>query len=396
MFHWICPECGREMAPNALECPACDPKSAEKAAETSVDVPAPVAQPVRIDTSVPVPTTPEVLPQPPAEPALEVTPAGLLDLAVALQPEPASEPALRPAADEIPTMQVRAPLEPSRDVVPETSGAPEALLLATAVLEPVPALPIVEQALATVEVSEAATVEIRPAQEPAAAAELAAAPPVAPPVAPPEPDPPVAKLWPLGSIKAIEIPVKPMVNDANPLFTLPGPALPPVLASITEVTIISGFPAPPRRVAGWLISVAVAIGLLLGGTLIARWFWPSTPPPSDRAGAAQSVQRVSSNPLSKYIELSGVRVVMETNRSEIRYNVVNHSAAELGDLTLHVLLRATTAQESQPPVSRFSFKLPSLGPYESREMVSVVEKINRVYEIPDWRNLKAEFQITSP
>jgi NTP pyrophosphatase (non-canonical NTP hydrolase) len=87
---------------------------------------------------------------------------------------------------------------------------------------------------------------------------------------------------------------------------------------------------------------------------------------------------------------------METNRSEIRYNVVNHSAAELGDLTLHVLLRATTAQESQPPVSRFSFKLPSLGPYESREMVSVVEKINRVYEIPDWRNLKAEFQITSP
>src|SRR5436305_847861 len=28
MFHWICPECGREIAPTVRECPACDPKAA--------------------------------------------------------------------------------------------------------------------------------------------------------------------------------------------------------------------------------------------------------------------------------------------------------------------------------------------------------------------------------
>src|SRR5579872_4481522 len=28
MFHWICPECGREIAPTIRECPACDPAAA--------------------------------------------------------------------------------------------------------------------------------------------------------------------------------------------------------------------------------------------------------------------------------------------------------------------------------------------------------------------------------
>src|SRR6266404_2953356 len=28
MFHWICPECGREIPPAMKECPACDPAAA--------------------------------------------------------------------------------------------------------------------------------------------------------------------------------------------------------------------------------------------------------------------------------------------------------------------------------------------------------------------------------
>ncbi len=29
MFHWICPECGREIPPAVRECAACDPSSVE-------------------------------------------------------------------------------------------------------------------------------------------------------------------------------------------------------------------------------------------------------------------------------------------------------------------------------------------------------------------------------
>ena len=42
MFHWICPECGREIAPTVRECPACDPAAAtvETALAGEVEAPA--------------------------------------------------------------------------------------------------------------------------------------------------------------------------------------------------------------------------------------------------------------------------------------------------------------------------------------------------------------------
>src|ERR1700674_3164305 len=42
MFHWICPECGREIAPTVRECPVCDPKAvvAEPALVGVVEAPA--------------------------------------------------------------------------------------------------------------------------------------------------------------------------------------------------------------------------------------------------------------------------------------------------------------------------------------------------------------------
>ena len=42
MFHWICPECGREIAPTIRECPACDPVAAtvETALAGEVEAPA--------------------------------------------------------------------------------------------------------------------------------------------------------------------------------------------------------------------------------------------------------------------------------------------------------------------------------------------------------------------
>ncbi len=42
MFHWICPECGREIAPTVRECPVCDPAAAtvENALAGEVEAPA--------------------------------------------------------------------------------------------------------------------------------------------------------------------------------------------------------------------------------------------------------------------------------------------------------------------------------------------------------------------
>jgi hypothetical protein len=47
-------------------------------------------------------------------------------------------------------------------------------------------------------------------------------------------------------------------------------------------------------------------------------------------------------------------------------------------------------------VGTFSFKVASLGAYESKEMTGVLNTKLRVYELPDWQNLVADIQITSP
>src|SRR5438105_15799608 len=55
MFHWICPECGREIPPSVRECAACDPT-------------APV-----VEASPATQATTEPLPAPPPLPAVEHT-----------------------------------------------------------------------------------------------------------------------------------------------------------------------------------------------------------------------------------------------------------------------------------------------------------------------------------
>ena len=47
-------------------------------------------------------------------------------------------------------------------------------------------------------------------------------------------------------------------------------------------------------------------------------------------------------------------------------------------------------------VGNFSFKLPSLGPYESKDLSAPLNTKLRVYELPDWQNLVPDLQVTSP
>jgi hypothetical protein len=61
-------------------------------------------------------------------------------------------------------------------------------------------------------------------------------------------------------------------------------------------------------------------------------------------------------------------------------------------VTVNVTLRAAGPADGSP-LSQFGFRAPRLGPYESKEMVSSIERFNRPVTLPDWRELKAEVQI---
>src|SRR5271169_6662657 len=75
MFHWICPECGREIPPAVTECPGCDPQRepaetpaalVAEAIAAAISAAPPVTEPVGAPVLSSVPP-PAALVEPPAE-----------------------------------------------------------------------------------------------------------------------------------------------------------------------------------------------------------------------------------------------------------------------------------------------------------------------------------------
>jgi hypothetical protein len=204
---------------------------------------------------------------------------------------------------------------------------------------------------------------------------------------------------------------KPRAEKTAARFTLPGPTLPHELTSLSGAGISAPISPRPRReppkrsLPAWVVSLVVAATLVTSMLGLAIYFMPgmlagSPPPANAEAKATAAPQPVAlppdpkAPPISKYVEVTGFRFVTTRDRgSSIHYIVVNHSAAMLSDVTVNVTLRARAAQASQPPLSQFSFPLPDLGPYESREMVSPIERITRPGVLPEWQDLDVQVNI---
>jgi len=115
MFHWICPECGQEIAPGVKECPACDPQTA--AAPSSSNGPLATVMPSR-DAS------------PPATPP----PTGVAEPQVILQPEIIQPKIAAPkvvAAEEILEPKILQPeiILPKAEIIAAKADAPLAAAL---------------------------------------------------------------------------------------------------------------------------------------------------------------------------------------------------------------------------------------------------------------------------
>ena len=116
--------------------------------------------------------------------------------------------------------------------------------------------------------------------------------------------------------------------------------------------------------------------------------------PPEPPGAATPVGK---HPLAKYIELVGFRITeTAAGKLSIKFVVVNHSDADIGDLAVKVKLTTTAAKPGDEPVAEFDAKVPSVGPQEIKDVRASAATKLRIYELPDWQFLKAEFEITSP
>ncbi|MEO8098321.1 MAG: hypothetical protein ABI811_11520 [Acidobacteriota bacterium] len=412
MFHWICPECGREIAPQAKECAACDPLGAAASAltEPAVAAPAEPTPPVAasIQASLPVTTPPLLLlaaPEPPAVP----------------------EPVIAP-----PPMQARIPGSPK----PPASSVPAPILPAGQDLSPVAAQPLAppQPPSWTPECpipspASAAGVPSAPirAPKPAApsakhSAAISAAGPEPPRIetclpqlmAAPIPQPPLGDLapWTAATMARIQ-PVRSLTKPAASLpvehISLPGPTLPHELTSleaagIGRILVVNPDARSGQGATSWFVSFAVASALFAGVLATAFYAIPSLASPGQASTKAPVEQpkpqavpipRVvvlpSSHPLARYVEVTGVRFITDPEKSpEIHYLVVNHSGTNVAGLNVSVTLRSGP---DQFPLTQFSFRAPNIGPYESREMVSYIKNMNRSVPLPDWQDVHAETQI---
>src|SRR5436305_2520463 len=109
MFHWICPECGREIPPTVKECAVCDPAA---------------AAPVTSVAAAPEPVAAAPVEPPPIETPAALAPPALPVATPPLKAEPEPEPVLDPMlalADQIRAAQAGT-LEPTPS---ETQGLPQ-------------------------------------------------------------------------------------------------------------------------------------------------------------------------------------------------------------------------------------------------------------------------------
>jgi hypothetical protein len=127
----------------------------------------------------------------------------------------------------------------------------------------------------------------------------------------------------------------------------------------------------------------------------------SSPPPSGpnkQAGPPISTSVVAAgHPMAKYLEVVGFRLAESgAGKLAVKFAIVNHSEADIGDLGLKVKLSTTAAKPEDPPITEFDVKVPSLGPQELKDVSATGTTKLRIYELPDWQFIRANVEITSP
>jgi hypothetical protein len=158
---------------------------------------------------------------------------------------------------------------------------------------------------------------------------------------------------------------------------------------------------PPARSAPptWLMGLGFAAAFILVGAGLYFGIQRFGGNAAQKAGVENpsnpSRQKVT-NPLQKYLEVVGVRLIAANKKPTARFVVVNHSGAEINDLAANVTLWASDSRSEEDAVGSFKFTLPSIGPYESKDLTAPLKTKLKMYELPDWQNETAEIQITSP
>ncbi len=183
---------------------------------------------------------------------------------------------------------------------------------------------------------------------------------------------------------------------------LAGPCLTPELQNYIEAPAVErarakngiGLPA-------WIVSLVIATSLFLAIGVALQYLSTNreakaavVPTPAPAAPSAPVAPLFEQHPFARFIEVTGLRVVADTNhRSQVQYIVVNHSATQLSGMTIQIAVRSSVEPASSKPLFTVSAVVPSLGPHQSKEIRTDLDSELRNSAIPDWEYLRTEVHI---
>ena len=99
---------------------------------------------------------------------------------------------------------------------------------------------------------------------------------------------------------------------------------------------------------------------------------------------------LQSDPAMKYLEVAGIRLIQsDSKKVEMKFVVVNHSAAALSDVNARIRVVARDTQGVESVVGECIVKAGSIEPYASKEFTSPLNTDKKAYELPDWQFLRA-------
>ncbi len=195
---------------------------------------------------------------------------------------------------------------------------------------------------------------------------------------------------------------QPLPSDPQPTFAPPAGRAPRELPTRPP----AGHSAAPARITQtglptWLLSVLFAFAIIgIGSAIYFSYLYLSSKKQATSTGldpAANVARTKLTSPLQKFVEVVGIRLVQDTkHKPQARFVVVNHSPNALDELSATVTLWASTSRSEEDSIGTFTFKVPSIPPYGSKEFTAPLNTKLKFYELPDWQNATPEVQITSP
>ncbi|MCX6627534.1 MAG: hypothetical protein NTW28_07895 [Candidatus Solibacter sp.] len=166
-------------------------------------------------------------------------------------------------------------------------------------------------------------------------------------------------------------------------------------------------PGAPARGRGlnlpvWLMTIVFA--LAIAGVVFGILWMVSTnrgsagngPAPIASVESPTAKPGAKTNPLQKYIEVSGVRFVQDAKKKTMaKFVIINHSPADINGLAGNVTIWGRTQKSEEDAQGTFSFSI-DLAPMESKEMSVPLNTKRKIYELADWQNVTTDVQITAP